>query len=250
MSYFDEPAVCPKCQIRCALHITPSQERENTCPQCGLKFTDSSEQFNGLFYGLFSESGDPGDGPVAMFSRQETLDQWLKYLEADPDKDYLPSCMFTALVDVYGRAWPAPEEDRGKMGGRDGAGKEQFLPFEPDDLPAGCRPVGFEVTAGDITEPPPELFMHLAMMVGDGVNYANVYRCQQTDRYYMFARIGDEMLVPVSINDGPTGYITAHMHGMKAAMECVDRQHDSDGTIGWLTWDEYKTAGGTINREV
>ena len=234
MDHYDRPAYCPKCGVTCNLEVTISQERRNTCPQCNLVFFDASEQFKGVFYGLFYESGDPGSPPFAMFREEDDVNQYLRFLTESEDDDAVATARQSTVMKccVYGIYQNSSDHDPW-----DG----KFQDFIPDDCPADMVEAR-ELSVPD--DPTPayaddmsNLVMEEKFRLGGRVP---AYFCARTARWYVFfLNTNIQCADYVSINDGPSNFMHTYLRG---TTDCLRTNHQ----IRFLTWQEFVDEGGRV----
>jgi hypothetical protein len=244
-NYLEESLPCPKCGFPdCVLEVTVSQERENTCPACGEKFTDAHEQFPPMvMHGLYYEGGEETSPPVALFESQVLLDEFVKYLKKSEDDDdrHLANSTVSMDTTVYGAYWNSSEPN--PYG-------DKPIPFTPEHLPRQPSGVGTaNVTATGMDRKWP-IRMSPEMLIGDW----QVYFCGNDQRWYMFVRMPGDKLEVVSINSGPGNFARIYMAGMKAAILTAER-NTLGGLLGTipqeritpLTWEQFVAAGGKLD---
>lgn len=232
-SHYERPAYCPACNVSCTLRELASQERENTCPQCGKVFIDATEPFHGNFHGLFYESADPGSPPMAMFRDEDDLKKYLAYLEKDTDEDAQATArqVVELRCSVYGIYNNTTDDD---------PFADTFQPFIPDELPADVIDTREPVV--DFSQQPPDgENPMLRLKVVERFRLAGdvpAYFCARTGRWYVFFLLsGDPDYV--SVNDGGTSFVHVYLAGMVACLR-------TNEAVDFLAWDAFVSRGGKV----
>lgn len=243
-NYLEEAMPCPKCgNPDCVLEVSVSQERENTCPACGTKFTDAHEQFPPMvMHGLYHEGGEETDPPVALFRDRTLLDAFVYLMENSVDENDQHTAKTTVPMGttIYGAYWNSSEEN--PYG-------DSPIPFTPEHLPRQPSEIGTTQVTAEGMERKWPIRMSPEMLIGDW----QVYFCGNDQRWYMFVRMPGDKLEVVSINSGPGNFARVYMAGVKAAILTAERNvvasyHATPlERITPLTWEAFVASGGKID---